>query len=92
MKANEKMAIARIFSDLIKADRIVDIGEMEYWEKICSKYSFDKDIEIQAQNISFADALSIICKTDIQGLKEDLLEDCRARFAVGIMWIKSILF
>lgn len=78
MKANEKMAIARIFSDLIKADRIVDIGEMEYWEKICSKYSFDKDIEIQAQNISFADALSIICKTDIQGLKEDLLEDCRS--------------
>ncbi len=78
MKANEKVAIARIFSDLIKADRIVDIGEMEYWEKICSKYSFDKDIEIQAQNISFADALSIICKSDIQGLREDLLEDCRS--------------
>ena len=78
MRANEKVAIARIFSDLIKADRIVDIGEMEYWENICSKYSFDKDIEIQAQNTSFADALSIICKSDIKGLKEDLLEDCRS--------------
>lgn len=78
MKANEKVAIARIFSDLIKADRIVDIGEMEYWENICSKYSFDKEIEIQAQNTSFADALSIICKSDIEGLKEDLLEDCRS--------------
>lgn len=78
MKANEKVAIARIFSDLIKADRIVDLGEMEYWESICSKYSFDRDIEIQSQNISFADALSIICKSDIKGLKHDLLEDCRS--------------
>lgn len=78
MKANEKVAIARIFSDLIKADRIVDIGEMEYWENICTKYSFDKDIEIQAQKTSFADALSIICKSDIKGIKENLLEDCRS--------------
>lgn len=78
MKANEKVAIARIFSDVIKADRIVDIGEMEYWENICAKYSFDKDIEIQAQKTSFADALSIICKSDIKGIKESLLEDCRS--------------
>ena len=60
MKTKERIAIARIFSDLIKADRIVDIGEMEYWEKICTKYSITKEIEIKAQEITFSAALTTI--------------------------------
>lgn len=78
MLRSQKVAIARIFSDLIYADRIVDTGEMECWNRLCQKYSIDKDIRIEARNISFADAISIICSSEIQGLKDDLLGDCRS--------------
>lgn len=78
MLKGHKIAIARIFSDLIKADRIIDTGEMECWERLCAKYSIDKEIEIEAQHLSFADALDAICMSGVQGLKEDLLGDCRA--------------
>lgn len=73
-----KVAIARIFADLIKADRIIDVGEMECWQRICSKYSIDKEIETEAQSVSFADAMDAICNSGVQGLKEDLLGDCRS--------------
>lgn len=78
MLRGHKVAIARIFSDLIKADRIIDSGEMKCWQDICQKYSIDKDIAIDAQNITFAKALETICSSGMQGLKEDLLGDCRA--------------
>ncbi len=73
-----KIAIARIFSDLIKADRIIDTGEMECWERICSKYAIDKEIETEAQYVSFSDALESICGSGGTGLREDLLGDCRS--------------
>lgn len=73
-----KVAIARIFADLIKADRIVDTGEMECWERLCVKYAIDKEIETEAQNMSFAEALESICGSGVTGLREDLLGDCRS--------------
>ena len=73
-----KVAIARIFTDLIKADRIVDTGEMECWRRICGKYAIDRDIRIEAAEVSLADALNTICGSGVRGLKEDLLGDCRA--------------
>lgn len=78
MLRGHKVAIARIFADLIKADRIIDTGEMECWNRICAKYSIDKEIETEAQYVSFADALDSICASGVQGLKEDLLGDCRS--------------
>lgn len=78
MLKGHKVAIVRIFADLIKADRIVDAGEMECWRNICHKYAIDKDARIEARDISFADALNVICNSRIQGLKEDLLGDCRS--------------
>ncbi len=78
MLRGHKVAIARIFADLIKADRIIDTGEMECWKRVCAKYSIDKDIETEAQGVSFADALNDICNSGVQGLKEDLLGDCRS--------------
>lgn len=78
MLKGHKVAIARIFADLIKADRIVDTGEMECWRNICNKYAIDKDVRIEAREVSFADALNIICNSGVQGLKEDLLGDCRS--------------
>ena len=78
MRTAEKIAVARIFADLIKADRIVDTGEMECWRNICHKYAIDRDARIKAREVSFSDALNIICNSGVQGLKEDLLGDCRA--------------
>lgn len=73
-----RVAIARIFSDLIKADRIIDTGEMECWERICAKYHIDKGIETEAQGVSFSYALDAICNSGEPGLREDLLGDCRS--------------
>ena len=78
MTTKERIAIARIFSDLIKADRIVDTGEMEYWAKICSKYSITKDMEIRAQEITFSAALSTIRNSEYTESKKAFLEDCRS--------------
>lgn len=78
MTRQEKIAVARIFHDLIMADRIVDTGEMEYWRNICIKYDIDRDIRNAAREISFADAVREICSSRERGLGEDLLGDCRA--------------
>ena len=75
MNRQEKTAIARIFADLIKADRIVDTGEMEYWRNICDQYEIDRDIRISASDMTFADAVNTICQS---GLGADLLGDCSA--------------
>lgn len=78
MLKGHRTAIARIFADLIKADRIVDTGEMECWRNICRKYAIDRDARIEAREVSFAEALDVICNSGVPGLKEDLLGDCRA--------------
>ena len=78
MLKGHKVAIARILADLIKADRIVDTGEMECWKNICRKYAIDRDARIEAREVSFADALSVICNSGVQGLRKDLLNDCRS--------------
>lgn len=71
----EKIAIARIFSDLIMADRIVDKGEMEFWRKVSVDYGLDRDIRIAARDMTFADAVNTIRDS---GLGPDLLGDCQA--------------
>ncbi len=78
MKIVEKTAVARIFVDLIKADRIVDTGEIGFWHKICAKYALDRDIQVKARTISFAEALQVICNTEDTAMKIELLNDCRA--------------
>lgn len=78
MQKGHKVAIARIFADLIKADRIVDTSEMECWRNICDKYAIDREVRIEARKVSFADALNVICSSGVPGLKEDLLGDCRS--------------
>ncbi|MDE7180609.1 MAG: hypothetical protein K2N88_05375 [Muribaculaceae bacterium] len=69
--------MARIFADLIKADRIVDTGEMSCWRQLCEKYVLDRDVRVEARSISFADALTIVCNCRMPGLPSDLLGDCR---------------
>lgn len=78
MLKSHKKAVARIFADLIKADRIVDMAEMECWRNVCDKYAIDRDVRIEASEMSFAEAIDVICNSGVRGLKEDLLGDCRS--------------
>ncbi len=78
MLKEHKVAIARIFDDLIKADRIVDTGEMECWRSVCNRYGIDSSARVEARDMSFAEALGVICNSGLKGLREDLLGDCRS--------------
>lgn len=78
MLKEHRVAVARIFDDLIKADRIVDTGEMECWRNICGRYAIDREVRIEAREMSFASALDAICSSGDRGLRKSLLRDCRS--------------
>ncbi len=73
-----RIAIARIFSDLIKADRIIDTGEMDCWQRVCNRYSIDSQQQIEARALSLGEAITTIASGDESGLGADLLADCRS--------------
>lgn len=75
MKNSEKAAAVRIFSDLIKADRIIDTGEMVFYDSMRRKYSFSKDNEVEAMSMSFAGAVSVLRNSD-ENLHSEILADC----------------
>lgn len=78
MQRIHRIAIARIFSDLIKADRIIDTGEMDCWQRVCDRYSIDSQVQIEARSMSLGEAISTIASADEPGLGSDLLGDCRS--------------
>lgn len=75
MRSLEKTAIVRIFVDLIKADRIIDTGEMVFYEEMCQKYNFSQDNEVAAMSMSFSDAISVLKESDRE-TREEILADC----------------
>lgn len=74
MKRSERIAIARILFDFIKADRIIDSGEVEQYAKLKERYSITKDDEISAMKITFADAVNTLYCSE-KGLKMDFIGD-----------------
>lgn len=78
MKQALKVALARILDDLIKADHIIDTGEMDCWHRLCRQYGLDRDILSAARRISLADAVRAICDSDEEGLSQRVLDDCRS--------------
>lgn len=60
MKNSEKTAVVRIFVDLIKADRIIDTGEMVFYDEMRKKYNFVQENEVAATAMSFSEAISIL--------------------------------
>lgn len=75
MKREEKIAVVRILSDMIKADSIINYGEVEQYMLLREKYSIANDDEIAATKISFADAINILVESDSR-LKNSVLSDC----------------
>ena len=75
MKNSEKTAVVRIFVDLIKADRIIDTGEMVFYDEMRKKYNFVQENEVAAMAMSFSEAISIL-KMSAGDLRRDVLADC----------------
>ena len=75
MKNSEKTAVVRIFVDLIKADRIIDTGEMVFYDEMRKKYNFVQENEVAATTMSFSEAISIL-KMSAVDLRRDVLADC----------------
>lgn len=62
MERQQKIAFARIISDLIEADFIVEQGEMEYFEEIISrnKLNIKKTMLIEAKRLTLAKAIKTL--------------------------------
>lgn len=45
MNKSERISITRILTDLIKADNIIDVGEMDMYAQMKSKYNIPTDCE-----------------------------------------------
>lgn len=75
MKRSDRIAITRIITDLIKADNIIDAGEMAYYAQLKEEYAINKDIEQAAVKTTLSDAVCQLAKTDDR-VKDRFLEHC----------------
>ncbi len=74
MKQNEKASLMRILADLIEADGIIDMQEIEFLESLRSKYKISDDDARRADSLTFADAVSIL-STSEAALRHQLVTD-----------------
>lgn len=74
MRAEERIAICRILTDLIKADLVIDSNEMQEYVKLCESYNIRKEEEIKASSITLSEAVSLLKQSD-RGLQRDLIGD-----------------
>lgn len=58
MTRNERIAIARIVSDMIKADNIIEESEIELLNKFKDRFNLDNHILSEAHHIKFSSAIS----------------------------------
>ncbi|WP_024994393.1 hypothetical protein [Phocaeicola paurosaccharolyticus] len=75
MKREEKVAIVRILSDLIKADSIIDAGEMEKYAELKNKYNISNNEEKLGTKTTLAEAFLVISEAD-DDLKNSFYADC----------------
>lgn len=75
MKKTERISITRVFYDLIKADAVIDAGEMAMYAQFKEKYSITNEIEKAAIDITLADAVAILSQMD-ESVRSDFLSDC----------------
>ena len=64
MKREEKVAIVRILSDLIKADAVIDAREMEKYAELKNKYNISKNEEKLGSKTTLAEAFWVISEAD----------------------------
>lgn len=62
MTANERAAATRIFIDLIKADKVIDRGEMELYRRLREEHSITRREEAAAYGMTLGQAVEILGK------------------------------
>lgn len=56
MKKSERASIVRVLIDLIKADSVIDEGEMALYAKLKYDYNISREDEISASSMTLSDA------------------------------------
>ena len=76
MKQSERASIMRIVSDMVKADAIIDIKEIDFLNEIRNKYGIKHDDEMLADSLTLSEAISILKDSSVS-LRQDLWGDFR---------------
>ncbi|MCM1373050.1 MAG: hypothetical protein NC113_08825 [Bacteroides sp.] len=98
----QKIAFARLISDLIEADFIVLEGEMKYFEHIISNegFSISKQMLIEAKKMDYAKAVEVLCelkkderKQIVKALKKLSMSDgtCVPLEAIQIFALEQVM-
>ena len=74
MKQEEKASLMRVLSDLVKADGIIDINEMDCLDHLRSKYKITNEDECRAENLTFSVAINTLAELEI-AQREELMDD-----------------
>lgn len=71
LERDHKIAFARIITDLIEADFIVETDEMQFFEHLISKdgFAISESMLVESKKIDFAKALSILNLLDLETRK-----------------------
>ena len=76
MKQSERASIMRIVSDMVKADAIIDMMEIEFLNGIREKYNVKKEDEVLADTLTLSEAFQTL-KEVPASLKQDIWGDFR---------------
>lgn len=66
MKQEEKASLMRVLTDLVKADGIIDINEMDCLDHLREQYKITHEDECRAENITFAAAIQTLTMLDAE--------------------------
>ena len=97
---SKKTAIARLLSDFIKADNVIEQGEIEELDKLSKLYHISEEDKQQAEKIHFSEAVAELSQLPyvqrqeiVEGLKRMTLADgkCVAQEAMLMMAVKYCL-
>lgn len=70
MTKEQRIAIGRIISDMIKADNIIEETEIRDMKRLMSDYSLSHQDMIDARNIKFSDAVPILRELSLRERKD----------------------
>ncbi len=74
MKQENKVALVRLMTELVKSDTKICAGELDLFDEICTKYSINKSVVLsEAQKITLADAVNTLTD-EADGLSKKDLE------------------
>lgn len=74
MKQCERAGIMRIVSDIVKADSIIDLREIECLDRIREKYRITKEDEVVGKDMTLSNAACLL-KDLPEGLVQDIIGD-----------------